>query len=130
MISWEQAEKLSANDFAKEMLKELGSDATYKTLACLIYRSQSRMQTWCSPSSKEPLPISERHHLWCVIRLELNKKRQYTPEQLYVKKQWSKDADKFLTDSFGELSYKEIASELKRTVAAVKQRAAHLGLKH
>ncbi len=76
MISWEDAQELSPNEFAKQMILVLGGDANYRTLAAMIYRSYSSIQTWCAPITQQPLPLNERHHLWLAVKFS-NMERKF-----------------------------------------------------
>ncbi len=88
MILWKEAVNLSANKFGELMLAYIGASmssqnkkANYKLLAKLIYRSHSRLQTWLSPRSKEPLPINERHHIYLVV-LSIKSERRWQVEEV------------------------------------------------
>ena len=112
MISWEEAKALSANEFGELMLAYIGASmssqnkkATYKTLAKLIYRSHSRVQTWLSPQSKEPLPLNERHHIYLVV-LCMQSQRNWQAEEI-----------SYITLSTD--NYEDIAVNISRSINAI-----------
>lgn len=113
MILWQEAKNLSANEFGELMLAYIGASmssqnktANYKTLAKLIYRSHSRIQTWLSPRSKEPLPLNERHHIYLAVLC------------LQSQRRWQDNELNYLDSSINK-NYEDIALDITRTVNAI-----------
>lgn len=105
----------------------------YSDLAAMIYRSKSRLQTWCAPSSSEPLPMNERHHIWLAVWCEVCgvpppvKKRRFGREKPL--RGWTDEEDDFLKANYKDLTHAEMAQKLDRTGSAVQVRCGYLGLR-
>ena len=112
MILWKDAEILHASDFGELMLAYIGASMSstnkqpnYQTLASLIYRSHSRMQKWLSPNSKEPLPITERHHLYLAVLC------------MHSQRRWSDDEIEYISTTTKQ--YTDVARDISRSLNAI-----------
>lgn len=127
MLTWTKASSLPANDFIKLMRQELsnnGLESSYPAIAKLIYRSHSRMQTWCAPNSKEPLPMNERHHIWLVVRYAIESR---APRALLQK--WTEEETAYLISHYKSHTSKDIAAHLGRPISSVNNRLVKLDLR-
>jgi transcriptional regulator of aromatic amino acid metabolism len=123
--TWDEAQKLTANEFAKSALTELkkwGEKGTYAELAKLIYRSESAVMTWCAPNSENPLPVDVRHHIWLAVT-------EYARAKPKHRRSWSGDDDELLRKYHPTMTTAEIALLLGRSHSAIATRLGELGLK-
>ena len=83
------------------------------------------MMTWCAPSSMEPLPLNERHHIWLAVKNESCELRSTGKNRASV---WSAHDDEYLKDHYLSCTHAEMAAALGRSVAAVQIRCGYFGL--
>ena len=123
--TWIEAQKLTANEFAKSALAELkawGGKGTYAELAKLIYRSESAVMTWCAPNSENPLPVDGRHHIWLAVSEFVKNKPKH-------RRSWSDEDDELLRKFYPTMTHAELATYMGRSHSAIATRLSELGLK-
>lgn len=137
-LTWKKAQSLTPSEFGARIIKLLGDSAgenvTHRHIAEMTYRSYSRVMTWLAPSSKEPLPLNERHHMWLAVNEEIRnpsitnevrkKGKRWTRCDSVVT--WTQEDDDYIRENYRKIKAEKIAKHLGRSAAAIYQRAGNL----